>query len=227
MSNPTVPASPLPPQTVRVLTPVFAFRLDGADSFTHAGTHKGAGFKLELRPYAGPADVEGIINQAHVNIRDSIRYGFHHPPAPISHFLLIEVALPGSAYALDMGLPAEVQQSTVEALRLHSSAGLPNDGQFVFSDSPYLGVMSWTSRQTRIFHLPAPSTLRTADFAACRTTGDILRSKTWGNNTFDNVVGLAKEYHRVALTLERVDHAFLILMVAYEFGCCLADAGPL
>jgi hypothetical protein len=104
----------------------------------------------------------------------------------------------------------------VEALRLHSSAGLPNDGQFVFSDSPYLGVMSWTSRQTRIFHLPAPSTLRTADFAACRTTGDILRSKTWGNNTFDNVVGLAKEYHRVALTLERVDHAFLILMVAIE-----------
>jgi hypothetical protein len=105
MSSPTAPAPALPPQTVRILTPVFAYRLDGADSFTYAGTHKGAAFKVELRPYTRPSDIEGIINQAHVNIRDSIRYGFHHPPAPISHFLLIEVALPGSAYALDMGFP--------------------------------------------------------------------------------------------------------------------------
>ena len=60
--NPTT-APALPPQTVRILTPVFAYRLEGADSFTHAGTYKGAGFKVDLRPYT-PADVEGILNTA-------------------------------------------------------------------------------------------------------------------------------------------------------------------
>ena len=162
MSRPTAPEPALPPQTVRILTPVFGYRLVGADSFTHAGTYKAAGFKVDLRPYTGPADVEGIINHAHVNNRELIRQGFRHPPAPVSHFLLIEVALPGSAFALDMPIPAEVQQSTVEALRLHSSAGLPNDGQFVFSDSPQLGIMQWVSRQIRIFHLPTPSILRSS-----------------------------------------------------------------
>ena len=213
--QPNRPAPALPPQTVRILTPVFHYRFEGADNFTHAGTHKGADFKVDLRSYA-PADLEGIINHAHVNNREMIRQGFQRPPAPVSHVLLIEVNLPGSAYALDMGVPAEVQQSTVEALRLHSSAGLPNDGQFVFSDSPHLGIMQRVSRQIRIFHLPSPSVLRSADFATCRATGDMLRSKTWGDTTFDKVVSLAKDYHRVALTLEKVEHAFLILMVAYE-----------
>ena len=213
MSSSTAPA--LLPQTVRILTPVFYYRLDGADNFTHAETHNGADFKVDLRSYV-PTDLEEIINHAHVNNREMIRQGFQRPPAAVSHVLLIEVNLPGSAYALDMGVPAEIQQSTVEALRLHSSAGLPNDGQFVFSDSPHLGIMQWVSRQIRIFQLPSPSVLSSADFAACRATGDMLRSKTWGNTTFDKVVSLAKDYHRVVLTLEKVEHAFLILMVAYE-----------
>ena len=166
MSSPTVPTTALPPQTVRTLTPVFAYRLDGADSFTQAGKYKGAGFKVDLRPYV-PAEVEGIINHAHDGTRELIRQGlqqgFRFPPAPVSHVLLIEVALPESAFALDMPIPAEVQLSTIEAIRLHSSAGLPNVEQFVFSGSGQTGIMRWASRQERIFHLPTPSILRSAD----------------------------------------------------------------
>ena len=59
--------------------------------------------------------------------------------------------------------------------------------------------------------------LRSADFDACRSTIDVLMRKTWNENaTFDRVLRLAMEYHRLSFTLERVEHAFLILMVAYE-----------
>jgi hypothetical protein len=215
-SNPASAAALLP-QTVRILTPVFDYRIEGADRFSHSGPYKGAEFKMVLSPYA-PADLEEIINHAHVNIRDSIRQGCRRLTAGAAggHILLIEVALSGSAHALDMEVAGEVQLSTIEALRLHSTAGLPHDDQLVFSDSPHLAVMQWISRQTPFPHLPKPSVLRSADFAACQATGDILRSKAWGSKTFDKVVSLAKEYHRFSFTLEKVEHAFLILMVAYE-----------
>ncbi len=59
--------------------------------------------------------------------------------------------------------------------------------------------------------------LHGADFAACRSTIDVLMRKTWNENaTFDRVLRLAMEYHRLSFGLERVDHAFLILMVAYR-----------
>jgi hypothetical protein len=86
----------------------------------------------------------------------------------------------------------------------------------MFANSPHLAILQWISRQTPVSHLPKPSVLRSEDFAACRATGDILRSKVWGSTTFDKVVGLAKEYHRLSFTLEKVEHAFLILMVASE-----------
>jgi hypothetical protein len=60
------------------------------------------------------------------------------------------------------------------------------------------------------------SVLQAAAFDACRNTIDVLMRKTWGNATFDKVLLLAMEYHRLSFTLERVEHAFLILMVAYE-----------
>ena len=136
MSNPTDPGPALRPQTVRILTPVHDFKIEGADSFSHAGLYKGADFKVVLRPYAGPADRDALVNLAHANNRASIRQGFRRFDAGAAgcHVLLIEVALPGSAHALDTGIATEVQLSTVEALRLHSTAGLPHDDPLMFSD---------------------------------------------------------------------------------------------
>lgn len=217
-ADPPVSASPSAPQTVRILTPVFDYKLEGADSFSHAGRYKGADFNVILRPFPGPADLENIIRDAHDNIRASIRQGCQRllTGLPGAHVLLVEATLPGTVYALDMGIATEVQLSTVEALRLHSSAGVPHDNPMMYSDSPHLALLRWISRQTPVSHLPKPSVFRSADFAACRATADILRSKAWSSTTFDKVVSMAKEYHRLAFTLEKVEHAFLILMVAYE-----------
>jgi len=216
MSSPSVPAPT--PQTVRIVTPVFEYMLEGADSFTHAGTYKGADFKVDLRPYTDPADLEAIVNLAPVSARDVIRQrcGRLNAGAAGCHVLLIEINQTGKANLLDLGIPTEVQLSTVEALRLHSTVGLTHDDPSVFGAIEAVCGIGWISRQSIVSHLPKPSVLNSTNFAACRATGDTLRSKTWGNTTFDKVVGLAKEYHRFSFTLERVDHAFLILMVAFE-----------
>ncbi len=77
MREPDPPAgfSPLAPQKVRILTPVFDYKIEGAANFSHSGQYKGADFEVVLRPYAGPSGLEDIIRDAHINIRDSIRQG--------------------------------------------------------------------------------------------------------------------------------------------------------
>jgi hypothetical protein len=84
--------------------------------------------------------------------------------------------------------------------------------------APY-GVLNYNSYYSRQFpfpHLGRVSVLQAAAFDACRNTIDVLMRKTWGSATFDKVLLLAMEYHRLSFTLERVEHAFLILMVAFE-----------
>ena len=44
----------------------------------------------------------------------------------------------------------------------------------------------------------------------------LLQRGTRDISTFDKVLNLALEYHRLAFTLENVAHAFLILMVIFE-----------
>ena len=62
-----------------------------------------------------------------------------------------------------------------------------------------------------------PSILQAVDFDACRLTADTLIHKRFDDSaSLDRVLGLAMEYHRLSFTLERVVHAFLILMVAFE-----------
>src|SRR5437879_1205648 len=143
MSGVTDPAAALPPQTVRILTPVYDFKVEGTDSFTHAGSYKGADFNVVLRPYAGPADLDALVNLAHANNQPSIPQGCRRWEVPGTagcHVLLVEVALPGSAYALIRAIATEVQLSTEEALRLHS-AGLAHDDPMMFSDSPHLAIL--------------------------------------------------------------------------------------
>jgi hypothetical protein len=71
--------------------------------------------------------------------------------------------------------------------------------------------------QTRSSHLGSVSELRQEDFASCQGTIETLINKIWNNHlTFDSVLSLAMEYDRVCFTLEHVEHAFLIQMVAFE-----------
>ena len=61
------------------------------------------------------------------------------------------------------------------------------------------------------------SILPESEYDSCRETFDVLLGRTWHDaNTFDKVLQLAIEYHETTFALTKVEHAFLVLMVAFE-----------
>jgi len=224
MSNDTTlestTAVPPGPRIVRTVTPVFECRIEGADHFTHSGQHKGVDFTIELRSF----NFAEITKYADAAVQQRLRTqpGFHYSDhffAQVSYVLLADVTHPpGSVPAQQKNTKESlhIHVAALQALRLHSSAGLPHNDQFQFSDGHGMLIMEPQSRQRRTSLLATPSIFRSTDFAACRTTIDTLRNKVWGTTTLDSVLSLATEYHRLSFTLERVEHAFLILMVAFE-----------
>jgi hypothetical protein len=211
-----------------MLTPVFGYTIDGATCFTHSGMCKKARFEIILRPYnPNPIDWSEVVEYADDGVRDMLRQRAIHISNHFGiaeHFLLTDVIHPAGSVSNVTGGTGEcltVHDTVVDALRLHSSAGLPCHETYKFRCPPPLhpGLVIHTpnTRQSRFGHLGQPSVLRGADFDACRSTIDTLLSKTWNDKaTSDKVLRLAMEYHRLTFTLERVEHAFLILMVAYE-----------
>ena len=123
-----------------------------------------------------------------------------------AHFLLNDVIHPAETIPEYIGNTTEclvIQDALMDGLRLHSSAGLPCHETYNFRCPPPLhpglGTHSPNTRQASFSHLGTPSVLRGADFAACRSTIDVLMRKTWNENaTFDRVLRLAMEYHRLS-----------------------------
>ena len=224
-----VQSAPLSEVVFRRLTPIFRYAIDGATCFTHCGNHRSARFEIELRPYApNPTAWAEVTEYADDGIRDMLRQRAIHISDHFfgfaDHFLLTDVIHQESSVSNATGGTSEcltVQDAVVDALRLHSSAGLPFHETYQFRSPPPLhsglGIHTPNTRQSRFAHLGEPSVLRSTEFDACRTTITCLLTKTWNDNTTsDKVLRLAMEYHRLAFTLERVEHAFLILMVAFE-----------
>jgi hypothetical protein len=227
-SIPAAPA-PLPEVVFRMLTPIFRYAIDGATRFTHSGNYRSGRFQIELRPYApNPTDWAEVTKYADDGIRDMLRQKAIHVSDHFfgiaAHFLLNDVIHPAESITESAGNTPEclvIQDALVDSLRLHSSAGLSFHETCGFRCPPPLhpglGINTPNTRQTRFCHLGTPSVLRSADFDACRSTIDVLMRKTWNETaTFDRMLRLALEYHRLSFTLERVDHAFLILMVVFE-----------
>jgi hypothetical protein len=219
--------APLPDVVFRMLTPVFSYAIDGATCFTHSDTLRGARFEIELRPYApNPTHWEEVTKYADAGARDMLRQRAIHISeffGVAEHFLLIDVSYPAGSVSAVNGGTGEclaIKDAVIDALRLHSSAGLPCHETYKFRSPPPLhsglGIYTPNTRQALFPHLGNTSVLRSVDFDRCRSTIETLLSKVWNNTTFDKVLRLAMEYHRLAFTLERVEHAFLILMVAFE-----------
>jgi hypothetical protein len=225
---PAAPAA-LPEVVFRMLTPVFRYTIEGTILFTHSGNHGSARFEIELRRYAvNPTNWAEVTKHASEGIREMLRQRAIHISQHFfgcaEHFLLTDVIHPAGSVSNENGGTTEcltVQDAVVDALRLHSSAGLPFHETYRFRDPPTehqgLGIATPNTRQSRFTRLGDPSVLRSHEFDACRSTIDRLLTKTCNeSSTFDKVLRLAMEYHRLAFTLERVEHAFLILMVAFE-----------
>ncbi len=220
-------ATPTQEVVFRMLTPVFRYSVDGVNSFTHCGNHGNARFKIAMRPYNQNQSDWDEVTFADAGIRDMLLQREVHISKQFfgraSHFLVADVFHPESS-VLPVGNTMEsvtVHNAVCEALRLHSSAGLPCQNSYAFRWPPPvysgLGIHLPCTPQYQFSHLDLPSVLRSSDFDVCRATIGTLLRKTWNDKiTFDKVLRLAMDYHRLAFTLERVEHAFLTLMVAYE-----------
>jgi hypothetical protein len=227
----SAPIPPLPGSSevlFRVITPVFGHRIEGTDRFMHSGRSGTERFEITLLPYqAFCAEVFPSYDQEMVACLQEHRAQFWEGfPVGASHFLLTDVIYPG---VMDLNDPAKapsygrIQAAVMDALRLRSSAGIVWHLTFVFTRPRTIYgsrmVTLYPSTRQRLLgrHLGPESVLLAADFAACQRTITTLLGKTWSDTvTFDKVLGLALEYHRLSFTLEQVAHAFLILMVAFE-----------
>jgi len=133
----------------------------------------------------------------------------------------------------------EVFRSVVSALRLHMSRGLayeytyqfrwphidprspdelPEEIQRIAKESPGCAVRRPHTIPVQFSPLGSRlSVLRADQYDDCQATIEKLLEKKWDDtDTFDKILQLALEYHKTSLTLENTEHAFLILMVAFE-----------
>jgi hypothetical protein len=233
MTNQLSPSAPPPGpaqshQNVafRMLTPVFNYQIEGNGRFSHSGQYRNARFEILLRPYKHEqSDFDEVTCYCSESIRQlqGLREFPHsrHFMQTANYVLLVDTRQPAAQYQNNTSEGMHVLQAALNAFRLHSSAGLPSHDTYIWRDPPPLHPGLHThcpnAYQNRFSHLSPVSELRQAEFAPCQATIDSLVSKTWNNQlTFDSVLSLAMEYDRVCFTLEHVEHAFLILMTAFE-----------
>lgn len=207
------------------ITPVFEFQIIGASIFTHTGRYEDAIYKINLRPYQpNLTDWNEVTEYASDGVRDMLRQRAIH--VPTNHFGISEMFLVADMVHesevppqnQDTQAGSRMHYASLDGLQLHSQAGMRfhETYQYRWPDGIGLAILTPNSRQATFPHA-APSILHAKDFAPCRVTIDLLMRKTWSDSiTFDKILQLAMQYHRISFTLERVDHAFLILMVAYE-----------
>lgn len=211
-----------------MLAPVFMYEIQRATCFDHAGQFNNVTFKVTLQPYNHRTDFDEITMAADTRSRDmlqqrEIHKSDHYWHGPEPYILVMDVTHPpGSIRDNPAGRTQEcwtIEDAVTDALRLHSSRGLPSHETYTFRSPPTesgLMIRSPNVYQSRYSYLGAISVLQSAEFAACRSTIDVLLKARNENTTFGKVLRLAMDYHRHSFTLEKPEHAFLILMVAYE-----------
>lgn len=212
----------------RHITALFDFQIDGADSFVHSGQAQGATYDITiLRCDDFGAHLDQIAKYSDNGVRQQliehkINQWSMRPRA--RHCLLFDITHPVGSLTDDASqspMFGSVHSAIMEALRFYSSAGVAWTRTYFYRYPPcHPGLLSWiepTTTQVHPGHPGSPSVLRQSDFAACRQLFQLLLVRDWNDGTaFSNILNLAREYHRLAFTLENVAHAFLILMVIFE-----------
>jgi hypothetical protein len=148
----------------------------------------------------------------------------HHVGMMADHLLRVDATYPPNTIKMNNHGTWDcsiILMAAMDALRLHATAGLTFDISYnMRSPIPrYAGfeTFSVNSVPRRFNFLANISTLPEIDFGKCRATCDRLIHKTWNDAAqHDKILRLAMEYHRLSFTFERAEHAFLIVMVAYE-----------
>ena len=129
----------------RMLAPVFMYEVQGATFFDHAGQFNNVKFKVTLQPYNHRRDFDEITESADIHSRETLQQrGIHksdqfwHGPEP--YILVMDVTHPaGSIQVNTAGCTQEcwtIEDAVTDALRLHSSRGLPGHETYTFRSPP-------------------------------------------------------------------------------------------
>ena len=133
----------------------------------------------------------------------------------------------------------KIFESILSALRLHMSSGLAYEYTYIFRAPPIRSTstdglpeiikklseesldctITWPHSIPFVFSPfgSGLSVMQNNHYADCIDTFNVLVNKEWNDSqTFDNVLGLALEYHKISLNLEKPEHGFLVLMMIFE-----------
>lgn len=217
--------------TFRYVTPVFRFSHFG--NFEYSGEYKDAKYIISLKGYGDEMSPtvlpevdrkelfkyapEGTLNDF-IFIHRSERF---FPPLT-NVMLVVDVIQPLSEdrkVSSQTREAAEIFHSILSSLRLHTSSGLDYEHSYLFRE-PIIGHTIIKPHTVPILfsHLGhGLSSVPQDQHGPCINTFEILlNQKLDESTTFGKILNLALDYHRTCLTLEDVNHAFLILMVAFE-----------
>ncbi len=217
--------------TFRYLTPIFSHNRSA--NFEHSGQYKDASYNISLKGYDIPLEdmlrelLEHGNETAVENLQD-INCSERFSPSSTNVFLVIDVVQPLTEerrISTNSQESLDIFEKIITSLRLHIKYGLLYEYTYIFNFFPSSGERHNYSRfcsstlPIAIFKLLGNnnSFLLTEDENSCKITFQNLLDKQWDETkTPDKLLQLALEYHRLSFTLERVDHAFLILMVVFE-----------
>ncbi|MBW4544087.1 MAG: hypothetical protein KME25_06550 [Symplocastrum torsivum CPER-KK1] len=228
--------------TFRYVTPIFNH--NPFVNFKHSGQYKDASYTINLKAYDSSELIELLKygNNATKRKLQNIGESYRFSPSFTNVFLAVDIIQPLTKLreiSSNTEESRDIFHEIVSALRLHTTRGLFFDYTYIFSSIPFpestpdtrpaiiRELAGEVTNYSTLYSLTIPlshgalgygkSALPTQEHEPAKLTFQRLLYKEWDEaNTFDKLLKLALEYHRLSFTLERVDHAFLILMVVFE-----------
>ena len=226
----------------RVIIPLFHFTTNG-DTFVCTGDYLSCKYEINIREYqleGISADamlpehsyselMEYASEDSKQRLKDIHKHQRHHF-TPTKCFLVLdyyqEVGDPNDPTYLYCDTPelGKLREHSLQALRLHATRGAIHYDIYIFNtnraDQRHSSVSSWVSDKfpTLLDSIPfQPSEFTAAEFDSCRRSLQLLLSHSWYKDTqYRRVLKLAISYHWYSLRVERWEHGYMMLAIAFE-----------
>jgi len=211
----------------RALIPIFRFEFqENDDVFEHHGEYKEATYQISLKQYEqGEISFNELMKYANHKARKSLESIHIQDGHPTKYFLIVDVTQSNNEELKVASNSVEsviIEKAITCSLRLSSTRGfrIHNSYSFRWPEAQYFNYSRGTPliSEYRFSHLGQGNSVLSAD-----SFGDvislfekILDRETEESSTLSKVIDLAIDYHLTAFKIQKVEHAFLVLMVAFE-----------
>lgn len=219
--------------TFRIVTPIFYFRLEHADSeFVHTGRYSAARdcrYHISLRRYENDErGLDELLKYADEDTRENLRHSIYTYDGFVTtgYYLVVDVTYPLTEELKRVGSSREsrhIHEAILDSIRMHSCYAYHCSYHFRSCPSANTGRLSCTRSQPTDRHyifsyaVENPPVLPESEFDSCRSVFDMLLNRQWNDDvTFDKLLRLALQYHRMTFNLYSAEHRFLILMIVCE-----------